>query len=148
MKKPRANNAGLQNQFEVFRDSTRRPSCLAGYFTWPQVALTHHVFHRAYTPLKQGVSSHSEDIVYSERTVGAALRGHPRLEYGFKNSPASNWRIRSKPRAATEGRPYSSFRVVALMGSTTLECLVFSVTMTVSFRSTDCCETNKYICFL
>src|SRR6185503_7274895 len=33
--------------FEVVSGSMSPfPSCLAGYFTWPQVALTHHVFHR------------------------------------------------------------------------------------------------------
>jgi len=47
MKSPALNNAGLQNRFEVFLGSLFScPSCLAGYFTWPQVALTHHVFHR------------------------------------------------------------------------------------------------------
>jgi len=34
------------NRFEVFRVFIACPSCLAGYFTWPQVALTHHAFHR------------------------------------------------------------------------------------------------------
>ena len=46
MKKPRAKQRGTSNRFEVFRVSFKLPSCLAGYFTWPQVALTHHVFHR------------------------------------------------------------------------------------------------------
>jgi len=73
MKKPRANNAGLQNQFEVFRDSTRRPSCLAGYFTWPQVALTHHVFHRAYTLPAQRVSR----LLKGYRLFGTYCRGGP-----------------------------------------------------------------------
>jgi hypothetical protein len=36
------------------------PSCLAGYFTWPQVALTHHVFHRAYTLVESVASSTDE----------------------------------------------------------------------------------------
>jgi len=49
MKKPRAKQRGTSNRFEVFRVSLRRPSCLAVYFAWPQVALTHHVFIAAYT---------------------------------------------------------------------------------------------------
>jgi len=46
MKKPRAKQRGTSNRFEVFRVFTACPSCLAGYFTWPQVALTHHACHR------------------------------------------------------------------------------------------------------
>jgi hypothetical protein len=50
MKKSRAKQRGTSKAFEVFRvRSATFPSCLAGYFTWPQVALTHHAFHRAYT---------------------------------------------------------------------------------------------------
>jgi hypothetical protein len=47
-KKPRAaNNAGPF--FEPFRKQRLKdsPSCLADYFTWPQVALTHHVLSTA-----------------------------------------------------------------------------------------------------
>jgi hypothetical protein len=45
--KPRAaNNAGLSAKtFGRLKDS---PSCLAVCFTWPQVALTHHVFLNGY----------------------------------------------------------------------------------------------------
>jgi|ERR1041384_5277933 hypothetical protein len=40
-----ANNAGLHQNFpEPLKNS---PSCLAVYFTWPQVALTHHVLSTA-----------------------------------------------------------------------------------------------------
>src|SRR5688500_7413115 len=47
IKKPRAKQRDFKISFEVFRAvSFRRPSCLAVYFTWPQVALTHHAFHR------------------------------------------------------------------------------------------------------
>ncbi len=46
MKKPRAKQRGTSNRFEVFRVSDACPSCLAGYFSWPQVALTHHACHR------------------------------------------------------------------------------------------------------
>jgi hypothetical protein len=49
-KSPGAKQPRLQKLFEVFRTcrdfSRDRPSCLAGYFAWPQVALTHHVCHR------------------------------------------------------------------------------------------------------
>jgi hypothetical protein len=62
IKSPALNNAGLQNRFEVFGFLQRRPSCLAGYFTWPQVALTHHAFHRAYTPRSQRLSSFDNGI--------------------------------------------------------------------------------------
>jgi hypothetical protein len=45
--KARAKQRGTSKSLEVFRDCLLgRPSCLAGYFTWPQVALTHHAFHR------------------------------------------------------------------------------------------------------
>src|SRR4029079_11498446 len=57
MKKSRAKQRGTSNPFEVFGSLISYPSCLAGYFTWPQVALTHHVFHRAYTPLVLRLSS-------------------------------------------------------------------------------------------
>src|SRR6185295_15188283 len=42
---PRQTTRDFSNS-EVFRDSSFRdfPSCLAVCFTWPQVALTHHVF--------------------------------------------------------------------------------------------------------
>ena len=65
--KARAQQRGTSKSFEVFRVSTRRPSCLAGYFTWPQVALTHHVFHRAYTLQELRVSS----------LLGTYCRGSP-----------------------------------------------------------------------
>jgi hypothetical protein len=51
MKSPALNNAGLQIRLKFFGSPLSCPSCLAGYFTWPQVALTHHVFHRClYAP--------------------------------------------------------------------------------------------------
>jgi hypothetical protein len=43
---PALNNAGLQFRLKFVGSFISYPSCLAGYFTWPQVALTHHVFHR------------------------------------------------------------------------------------------------------
>ena len=46
MKKPALNNAGLQIGLKFFGSCLHCPSCLAGYFTWPQVALTHHAFRR------------------------------------------------------------------------------------------------------
>src|SRR6185369_2819251 len=53
----------------------------------------------------------SEEIVRTtERTVGAALRGRPRLEIVFANRRPSFFGVVFKPRAATEGRPYSTFR--------------------------------------
>src|ERR1041384_1953534 len=49
-KKSRAKQRGTSNPFEVGSGlSSDYPSCLAGYFAWPQVALTHHVFIAAYT---------------------------------------------------------------------------------------------------
>jgi len=45
--KSRAKQRGTSNRFEVFRGlAFGCPSCLAGYFPWPQVALTHHAFRR------------------------------------------------------------------------------------------------------
>jgi len=44
-KKARAKQRGTSNTTEVFRVwPLGCPSCLAVCFTWPQVALTHHVF--------------------------------------------------------------------------------------------------------
>jgi len=43
MKKSRAKQRGTSNRLKCFGSC---PSCLAGYFTWPQVALTHHACHR------------------------------------------------------------------------------------------------------
>jgi hypothetical protein len=77
MKKPRAKQRGTSNRFEVFRVSRKCPSCLAGYFTWPQVALTHHACHRClYAPRTTTVKA--EDFL--EIVVGVALRGHPLQE--------------------------------------------------------------------
>src|SRR5918999_2538320 len=45
-KNPALNNAGLQIGLKWFGSLLGCPSCLAGYFTWPQVALTHHAFRR------------------------------------------------------------------------------------------------------
>jgi len=44
-----------------------------------------------------------------ERTVGAALRGRPWFAHEIQIVNASGSRTRFKPRAATEGRPYSAF---------------------------------------
>src|ERR1041384_2333934 len=45
MKSPALNNAGLQKVCRFFGFVVSNcPSCLAVCFTWPQVALTHHVF--------------------------------------------------------------------------------------------------------
>jgi len=45
--KSRAKQRGTSKAFEVFGlVFSGFPSCLAGYFTWPQVALTHHAFQR------------------------------------------------------------------------------------------------------
>ena len=46
-------------------------------------------------------------LMASERTVGAALRGRPWLQ-GIQEPAISVLRTRFKPRAATEGRPYST----------------------------------------
>src|ERR1043165_6580230 len=47
-----ANNAGLHQNFpEPLKNS---PSCLADCFTWPQVALTHHVLSTAIETLTCG----------------------------------------------------------------------------------------------
>jgi len=47
-KNPALNNAGLQESSEVFGFAVSNyPSCLAVCFTWPQVALTHHVLQVA-----------------------------------------------------------------------------------------------------
>ena len=47
----------------------------------------------------------------SARTVGAALRGRPWFAHKFKTRASSVFGVVFKPRAATEGRPYSTFRV-------------------------------------
>src|SRR6185503_13693126 len=53
---------------------------------------------------------HVIGVVFMERTVGAALRGRPRLKHTeFKNRQPRVLRTRFQPRAATEGRPYSTF---------------------------------------
>ena len=44
------------------------------------------------------------------RTVGAALRGRPWLAHRVQDATVSISRTRFKPRAATESRPYSTFR--------------------------------------
>src|ERR1043166_2939238 len=59
-KAPVLNNRDFKS-FEVFRATkvyqASNPSCLAGYFTWPQVALTHHVCHRCLYAACAAVSS-------------------------------------------------------------------------------------------
>jgi hypothetical protein len=75
MKKPRAKQRGTSNKFEVFRVSDLRPSCLAGYFPWPQVALTHHAFPRClYAPKPTSVKNTAEHsgMCREETPVGAA----------------------------------------------------------------------------
>jgi hypothetical protein len=47
----------------------------------------------------------------NERAVGAALRGRPWFNTGFKERWSRIRRTSNDPRAATEGRPYSTFRV-------------------------------------
>jgi len=47
---------------------------------------------------------------YAERIVWAALRGRPRLILGFKNRQSRFGEHNSQPRAATEGRPYSTLQ--------------------------------------
>jgi hypothetical protein len=59
MKKSRAKQRGTSIRLKFFGSLACCPSCLAGYFTWPQVALTHHAFHRCLyasrvTPVKLG----------------------------------------------------------------------------------------------
>jgi len=49
------------------------------------------------------------------RTVGAALRGRPWFKAGSPNPWPSLLESVSKPRAATEGRPYSTFDVMKLI---------------------------------
>ena len=44
--KPRASQRGAFHQISKLIYGKDSPSCLADYFTWPQVALTHHVCHR------------------------------------------------------------------------------------------------------
>jgi hypothetical protein len=44
IKNSRAKQRGTSERIEV-DGLLKAPSCLAVYFTWPQVALTHHVFH-------------------------------------------------------------------------------------------------------
>src|SRR4026209_2262444 len=44
MRKPRAQQRGAFQSFDSIRLGKDSPSCLADYFTWPQVALTHHVW--------------------------------------------------------------------------------------------------------
>ena|SRR5437867_12565727 len=42
------------------------PSCLAGYFTWPQVALTHHVFVTVIeTFAVDTVKRHTESLIFA-----------------------------------------------------------------------------------
>ena len=50
------------------------------------------------------------DLRSSERTVGAALRGRPWFVMVFAKSEPPLPEPVPKPRAATEGRPYSTFR--------------------------------------
>jgi len=52
----------------------------------------------------------SIDLGAAERTVGAALRGRPWFGMVFAKSRPCILELLLKPRAATEGRPYSTFR--------------------------------------
>jgi len=46
---PALNNAGLSNKaYSISLYGKDSPSCLAVCFSWPQVALTHHVCSKAY----------------------------------------------------------------------------------------------------
>src|SRR3712207_1707204 len=65
---PRAKQRGTSSGSR-FCGRLEAPSCLAVYFTWPQVALTHHVFcQRAYTPAGRGLSSGRRRAVFDSRT--------------------------------------------------------------------------------
>src|SRR5690242_15523445 len=60
-KNPALNNAGLQKVCRFFGFVVSNcPSCLAACFTWPQVALTHHVLRlRLYAWRRETVKSHN-----------------------------------------------------------------------------------------
>ena len=51
-----------------------------------------------------------------ERTVGAALRGRPRFKSGSRKPKTAILECVFKPRAATEGRPDSTFHVFTSVG--------------------------------
>jgi hypothetical protein len=60
MKKSRAKQRGTSIRLKCFGSCfTNSPSCLAVCFTWPQVALTHHVFSGVYTPSPSALSTMS-----------------------------------------------------------------------------------------
>src|SRR5690349_21656128 len=70
MKKPRAKQRDFKIGLKCLghRDSSGNPCCLAGYFTWPQVALTHHVCHRClYAPRAARVKQGSRWVKETER---------------------------------------------------------------------------------
>jgi hypothetical protein len=49
VKKPRAKQRGaFLKPFSISLTGKDSPSCLADYFTWPQVALTHHAYSSGY----------------------------------------------------------------------------------------------------
>src|SRR5215813_8265740 len=60
-KNPALNNAGLQSRLKFFGFVVSNyPSCLAVCFTWPQVALTHHVCHGCLYAAATGGVKHLE----------------------------------------------------------------------------------------
>src|SRR5215218_3706991 len=64
MKKSPAKQRDFKIGLKFFGSLYRCPSCLAGYFAWPQVALTHHVFHRClYAPRAAAVKFRSPAII-------------------------------------------------------------------------------------
>src|SRR2546421_8257235 len=83
-------------------DATEAPSCLAVYFTWPQVALTHHVLR---------VLKHPRPPV--SRTLRRRLTqdSHGRLEWncprgcGCVNFPAGSYVFEPSPQHATRNLP-------------------------------------------
>jgi hypothetical protein len=68
-KAPVLNNRDFKIRLKFFGPANYRtnPSCLAGYFTWPQVALTHHVCHRClYAPRAAPVKHDIRGIAVAE----------------------------------------------------------------------------------
>jgi hypothetical protein len=94
-KKSRAKQRGTSIPLKCFGSSVpNSPSCLAVCFTWPQVALTHHVFKDAYSSARQRVSR------------GTRHQPHPRPSDKMK--PAAEQRSELSP-----GRGFASPGVMA-----------------------------------
>src|SRR6476620_8773831 len=79
-KKSRAKQRGTSLLPEVFRVWSFRacPSCLAVCFTWPQVALTHHVFQLCLYAARIGTVKQGLVVIAN----GARLGQHIRIEVG------------------------------------------------------------------